>query len=166
MAMHSSPCSVKCQRQALCPRCSLVEVIRFRFGAFRAKFGRDPRPDEPLFFDPMQELPTKASLNQAHGQIQAAAAAMGVTVGPVLRLLNLDSVHSKALRPAETNARPQRRPQRASWERLVRDKRLHRAHNITATELEMLSNVALMGEVRDSRDFLFILDRIRETRRH
>ena len=47
----------------------------------------------------------------------------------------------------------------------VHDKRLHRAHKISAMELEMLSQVAFMGKARASSDFLYILDKIRETKR-
>jgi hypothetical protein len=158
-------CSLKCQPEALCPRCSLLEVIRFRFGAFREKFGRDPRSDEPLFFDPAQNWPVKANIDQARAQIHAAAAAMGVRVAPVLRFLNLEPTHSEAQRSAEGDMNSQRRMERSSWAKFARDKRLHRAHDITAAELEMLSQVALMGEARGSGDFLFILDKIRQNRR-
>jgi hypothetical protein len=158
-------CCLKCAPQALCPKCSLLEVIRFRFGAFREKFGRDPRSDEPLFFDPAEKWPAKASVDQARAQIHAAAAAMGVRVEPVLRFLKLDPGHAEAQCPAQGDVISQRRSRRASWEKFVRDKRLHQQHGITAAELEMLSQVALMGETRASGDFLFILDKIRHTRR-
>jgi len=160
-----NPCDQKCQPEALCPRCSLFEVIRFRFGIFREKFGRDPRPDEPLFFDPTQEWPAKACVDETRRQIQAAAAAMGVRLRPVLRLLNLDSGHPEAKHPVKTGEQLQQRPQRTAWERFVSDRRLHRAYNITAAELGMLSHVAMMGEARASCDFLFMLDTIRQTRR-
>lgn len=160
----SSSCP-NCRRQAFCPRCSLFEVVRFRFGAFRHKFGRDPGPDEPLFFDPEQELPEKACLDEIRGQINTVAAAMGVRVGPVLRLMDLDSGHSEAPRVAQTDAKSQGRSQRTSWQMFVHDKRLHRAHKISATELEMLSQVAFMGKARASSDFLYILDKIREAKR-
>ena len=157
-------CDRKCRPEALCPKCSLVEVIRFRFGAFRQKFNQI-WPDEPLFFDPAQECPEKACIDETRGHIEAAAAAMGVRLRPVLHLLNLDSGHSEVKPSVKTGSQSQRRPQRSAWERFVSDGELHRAHNITAAELGMLSQVAMMGEARASRDFLFMLDTIWQTNR-
>jgi transcriptional regulator with XRE-family HTH domain len=50
---------------------------------------------------------------------------------------------------------------RSAWEEFRKDERLLRAHGVTAAELEMLSQVALMGEVRSVRDFLYILNTVR-----
>jgi transcriptional regulator with XRE-family HTH domain len=47
------------------------------------------------------------------------------------------------------------------WEAFARDEKLHRSHKITGQEMDALSRVALMGEVRSSRDFIFILQAIR-----
>ena len=158
-------CDQKCRPEALCPKCSLFEVIRFRFGAFREKFGRDPRPDEPLFFDPTREWPEKACVDETRGQIQTAAAAMGVRLRPVLRLLNLHSDRPEVKHSVKTSEQPQIQAQHNAWKKFASDRRLHQAHNITAAELGMLSQVAMMGEPRAPRDFLFILDTIRQTSR-
>jgi transcriptional regulator with XRE-family HTH domain len=50
----------------------------------------------------------------------------------------------------------------SSWEEFRKDERLLRAFGVTALELEMLSHVALMGEVRSVRDFVYILNTVRQ----
>jgi DNA-binding XRE family transcriptional regulator len=49
----------------------------------------------------------------------------------------------------------------SAWEEFRRDERLRRLHNITAEEMEMMSRVALMGEISSTRDFIYILKTIR-----
>lgn len=49
----------------------------------------------------------------------------------------------------------------SAWDVFSRDTRLRRVHNITDAEMELLSEVAMMGEVRSPRDFIFILNTIR-----
>ena len=49
----------------------------------------------------------------------------------------------------------------SAWEEFRKDDRVKRIHNIGAEEMDMLSRVALMGEVRSSRDFVYILTTIR-----
>ncbi len=58
----------------------------------------------------------------------------------------------------------QQKPDRASaWDAFVGDKGARKIHNITDQDMEMLSRVAKMGEVRDPRDFIiFILTTIRQ----
>ncbi|MGH7814143.1 MAG: helix-turn-helix domain-containing protein [Candidatus Binataceae bacterium] len=53
----------------------------------------------------------------------------------------------------------------SAWEEFARDTRLHRIHSITEKELKMLEQVALLGEVRNSRDFIFILNTVRHSLR-
>jgi transcriptional regulator with XRE-family HTH domain len=48
------------------------------------------------------------------------------------------------------------------WEEFHKDKRLHRIHNISAPEMDLLSRVAMMGRVRSTRDFIFILNTLRQ----
>jgi transcriptional regulator with XRE-family HTH domain len=50
----------------------------------------------------------------------------------------------------------------SAWDEFRKDERLRRIHNITGEEMEMLSHVALMGDVRSSRDFVYILNTIRQ----
>ena len=49
----------------------------------------------------------------------------------------------------------------SAWDAFVKDAILRKIHNISDPEMEALSRVALMGEVRDPRDFIFILTTIR-----
>ena len=48
-----------------------------------------------------------------------------------------------------------------AWEEFSKDERTRRTHNITSDEMDLLSNIALMGEVPTPRDFLYILHIIR-----
>jgi transcriptional regulator with XRE-family HTH domain len=50
---------------------------------------------------------------------------------------------------------------RSPWEKFLKDSRLRRAHSITDQEIQTLSRVAMMGEVRSPRDFLHVLFVIR-----
>jgi transcriptional regulator with XRE-family HTH domain len=50
----------------------------------------------------------------------------------------------------------------SAWDAFVKDAKLRQIHNITDQEIETLSRVAKMGEVRDLRDFIFVLATIRQ----
>jgi transcriptional regulator with XRE-family HTH domain len=49
----------------------------------------------------------------------------------------------------------------SAWEQFRNDERLHRLHGVTADEMKMLSQVALMGEISSARDFVYILNTVR-----
>ncbi len=49
-----------------------------------------------------------------------------------------------------------------AWDAFVKDEKLRNIHNITGQEIEMLSRVAMMGQVRSPRDFIFILQAVRQ----
>jgi transcriptional regulator with XRE-family HTH domain len=49
----------------------------------------------------------------------------------------------------------------SAWEQFKGNEQLRRAHNISNEEMDMLSRVALLGEVRESRDFIYILNTVR-----
>ena len=51
----------------------------------------------------------------------------------------------------------------SAWEEFRSDTSMHRLHRITAREMYMLSQVALMGQVRTSRDFIYILNTVRQS---
>ena len=51
----------------------------------------------------------------------------------------------------------------SAWDVFSADQKLRKVHGITGSEMETLSQIALMGEVRSSRDFIFILNTIRHT---
>jgi transcriptional regulator with XRE-family HTH domain len=53
-------------------------------------------------------------------------------------------------------------PDNSAWEDFRGNEQLRRIHNISSEEMEMLSRVALMGEVRSQRDFVYILTTIRQ----
>ena len=50
----------------------------------------------------------------------------------------------------------------SSWESFRKDKRLQHVYNITREELELLSRVALLGDVRSERDFIYVLNAVRQ----
>jgi transcriptional regulator with XRE-family HTH domain len=50
----------------------------------------------------------------------------------------------------------------SAWEEFRHDDQLRRIHNINAKEMKMLLQVALMGQVRSSRDFIYILNTVRQ----
>jgi transcriptional regulator with XRE-family HTH domain len=52
-------------------------------------------------------------------------------------------------------------PTSSAWENFRSNARLRSIHNIRDAEMEMLSRVALIGEVRSARDFMFILNTVR-----
>ena len=51
----------------------------------------------------------------------------------------------------------------SAWEEFRKDERLLRANAVSKEEMEMLSQVALMGEVRSVRDFVHILQTVRHS---
>ncbi len=48
-----------------------------------------------------------------------------------------------------------------AWEEFRKDERIRRTHNIASDEMDLLSTVALMGEISSPRDFIYILNTIR-----
>src|SRR6202046_4653604 len=50
----------------------------------------------------------------------------------------------------------------SAWEDFRKNEQVRRLHNINNEEMEALSRVALMGEVRSQRDFIYILTTIRQ----
>ena len=51
----------------------------------------------------------------------------------------------------------------SAWDEFRNDQQIHQLHQINPRELEMLSQVAMMGDVRSSRDFIYILNTIRQS---
>ena len=51
----------------------------------------------------------------------------------------------------------------SAWDSFAKDHNVRKVHNISDQEMETLSQVAMMGEVRSSRDFVFILNSIRQS---
>lgn len=160
------------------PRHALLQIIRVRFRAFEARFGRLPKPDEPIFFDELVGRPLKASLPQAQAQLEQGAREARVDIHPVLRFLGLspETANSSRRSIARTSARkpqPHSRLAQSSMrsretssglDRFLADKGLHRRHRITDQELQSLSGVANLGEVASEGVFLKILEILRNNR--
>ena len=50
----------------------------------------------------------------------------------------------------------------SAWDVFRTDENLLRLHKVTDKEMNMLSQVALLGDVRSSRDFIYILNTVRQ----
>jgi hypothetical protein len=74
-----------------------------------------------------------------------------------VKLFFLANPETKALVSKE-----QRSSEASAWDSFVKDENLRKVHDITDQEIHTLSQVAMMGEARSSRDFLFILNTIRQ----
>jgi transcriptional regulator with XRE-family HTH domain len=71
-------------------------------------------------------------------------------------LFFLANPRAQALLSEETESRPE-----SAWEDFKKNEQMRRIHNITGDEMEMLSRVALLGDVRSPRDFIYILNTVR-----
>jgi hypothetical protein len=148
----------------------LLAIASLRFQAFEAKFGRSPKPDDPLFFDESKDTPIKASLADTCAQLEEGARRAGVNVDPILRFLGLAPIErTSCATQTQIEERPHLQPCRAErrpiygWEQFLADRTLHLRHGITQTELRAMSEVAFLGSARSARDYLLILDIIRQT---
>ena len=56
---------------------------------------------------------------------------------------------------------PAEKIRKSSWEKFLNNVRLRKLHHITDQELQILSRMAAMGEVRSTQDFIFVLTAIR-----
>jgi hypothetical protein len=71
---------------------ALLRVSEHRFRIFNERFGRDPEPDEPLFFDPSKDRPVAADPSETMEQVIAAASAAKVDARPVLKFLGFEQL--------------------------------------------------------------------------
>jgi len=155
-------------------KAALLQIVCIRFRAFEAKFGRLPKPDEPIFFDETQSHPVKASISEAGAQLEQGARAARVNVEPVLSFLGLSPRKLRSFRRTDEGtrrvfayiARSHQSNRResgfsAGWNRFLANERLRRRHRITREELRALSSTAFLGEPKTERQFLFILETIR-----
>jgi transcriptional regulator with XRE-family HTH domain len=53
------------------------------------------------------------------------------------------------------------RAEGSAWEQFRKNDQLRRVHNVSNDEMNMLSQVALLGEIRSSRDLIYILNTVR-----
>jgi transcriptional regulator with XRE-family HTH domain len=49
----------------------------------------------------------------------------------------------------------------SAWEQFRKDARFRRVHNVSDEEVDLLSRVAMIGEIKSPRDFFYILNAIR-----
>lgn len=68
----------------------LLKLTKQRLDAFRARFGRNPVPGEPPFFDPESDEPVWARPSEIRRQITEAAGAIAPDRRPLLRCFGLD----------------------------------------------------------------------------
>jgi hypothetical protein len=68
---------------------AVIKVVRYRFRSFRRAFGRNPKPDEPLFFVEGLSKPVLANRKQVMDQLSEAAVATGVELQQLLEFLRL-----------------------------------------------------------------------------
>ncbi|MBI1813798.1 MAG: helix-turn-helix transcriptional regulator [Deltaproteobacteria bacterium] len=85
-------------------------------------------------------------------------------VAKLARALDLDQqeLYFLAYPQAKALMRPERPEPESAWLRFKANKRLHVRHSITRGEFSALERVASLGAVRTQRDFLFILQTIRQ----
>jgi DNA-binding XRE family transcriptional regulator len=80
------------------------------------------------------------------------------------KVLGLDPRELFFLANPETRVLVSEKPdssEASAWEAFTKNSKVRKVHGITQQEMETLSQVALMGEVRSSADFIFILNTIR-----
>jgi hypothetical protein len=68
---------------------TMLKIASVRYDIFRAKFGRDPGPDDPLFFDSENDLPVVAGEAEMCTQVLDAATATRSDYMSVMRFLGL-----------------------------------------------------------------------------
>jgi transcriptional regulator with XRE-family HTH domain len=85
------------------------------------------------------------------------AAVLGLDRRELFMLANPQAM--ELLRPPEPDKK------KLAWEEFRKDGQFRRTHQITSDEMEMLSSVALMGEISSARDFIYILNTVRQALR-
>jgi len=68
----------------------LYEAITRQLESFKEKFGREPGPDDPLFFDPDYDVPTPLTEAKVKRELVEAARKAGLDVHRVLRGLGFE----------------------------------------------------------------------------
>jgi len=68
----------------------MLKIARLRYQIFRAQFGREPGPDDPLFFDSTNDHPRVAGFAEMCAQVRDAAAATRSDCTTVMKFLGLD----------------------------------------------------------------------------
>ena len=87
--------------------------------------------------------------------VSKLADALGLDRGELFFLANPDT--RELLKTESQSAKAA-----SAWEQFQADQKLHRLHNVTTDEMGMLQRVALMGEIGSARDFVYILNTVRQ----
>ena len=77
------------QDLSACSMTALAKIVQVRYHAFCERFGRDPKPHEPLLFDITKDEPTPADVSDQVLQVISAALLSEVDAGFVLDYLGL-----------------------------------------------------------------------------
>lgn len=83
------------------PITAFLKITQQCLDNFVRRFGRNPRLDEPLLFDPKAKRPVCASRWEMQSQVIAAAEAAGVDAGPMLEFLGLVPQRTESSDPHE-----------------------------------------------------------------
>ena len=68
---------------------AMLKIARVRYQIFRNRFGRNPGPDDPLFFDSMKDQPVVAGEAEMFSQVMDAAVATRSDYLSVMKFLGL-----------------------------------------------------------------------------
>ena len=74
-----------------------AKALELQIEAFREKFGREPEPDDPLFFDPDADTPVPIDVEEVSAQIIKAMASAGLDPAKIY------AFHRTGLMVTETN---------------------------------------------------------------
>ena len=74
---------------------ALIKIAAVRYQAFRDYFGRDPLPDEPLFFDPSREKPTACATAEMRAQLITAASTTKSDSSSLSKFFGLDALEQR-----------------------------------------------------------------------
>lgn len=78
------------------------------------------------------------------------------------RLFILSHPEAKYLFDENGDEKRKRNAQKGPWEAFLSSRALLRRHRVTASELKLLKQVSLLSDVSSARDFLFILNTVRQ----
>jgi hypothetical protein len=82
-------CSRRGARRSSDIEWAVLKIARLRYRVFRERFGRDPGPDDPLFFDPAQREPIVAGAADMWKQVFDAASTTRTDFLSVMKFLGL-----------------------------------------------------------------------------
>ncbi len=68
---------------------AILRIARLRYRIFRERFGREPGPDDPLFFDMSEDQPVIANHSEMFRQVSDAAFATRTDFLSVIKFLGL-----------------------------------------------------------------------------